>query len=181
MWRTWTDTYIVSVMSALRWKLALLCVTCLGFTPALSAQKYAPKKITFSGVMESQAELLTVSGLKPGDPVGQAEIQAAAQKLIGTGMFSDVQFSFDGVDLNYALKPAATMEPVRYQQLSLVGHGESECRGGGEGAAVSWSVPPESAMQQAVATALTALLAEKGVRATVTGTPGQELGRQMRR
>jgi outer membrane protein assembly factor BamA len=33
--------------------------------------------------------------LKPGDTLGQAEIQAAAQRLMDTGLFSDVRFAFD--------------------------------------------------------------------------------------
>ncbi|MGC2298667.1 MAG: POTRA domain-containing protein, partial [Acidobacteriaceae bacterium] len=78
------------------------------------AQKYVPKKIVFSGTTASQAELLAVSGLKPGDSLGQAEIQAAAQKLIDTGLFTDVRFAFDGAALTYILKPATGMEAVTY-------------------------------------------------------------------
>jgi outer membrane protein assembly factor BamA len=33
--------------------------------------------------------------LKPSDTLGQAEIQAAAQRLMDTGLFSDVRFAFD--------------------------------------------------------------------------------------
>ncbi|HEY1810559.1 MAG TPA: POTRA domain-containing protein [Acidobacteriaceae bacterium] len=161
-------------MMAPRWFFVLLCLSFLSFTPALSAQKFAPKKITFSGVTQSHAELLAVSGLKPGIAVGQAEIQAAAQKLIDTGMFSDVQFSFDGVDLNYALKPAATMEPVRFDNFLWWDAASLNAAVAAKVPLFHGSVPPESAMQQAVATALTALLAEKGVTATVTGTPGQD-------
>ncbi|HEX3661550.1 MAG TPA: POTRA domain-containing protein [Acidobacteriaceae bacterium] len=161
-------------MSVPRWKLALLCLGFLTFASALSAQKYAPKKITFSGVTESQAELLAVSGLKPGTAVGQVEIQAAAQKLIDTGMFSDVRFSFDGIDLNYALKPAATMEPVRFDNFPWWDAAALDAAVATKVPLFHGSVPPESAMQRAVAAALTALLAEKGVTATVTGTPGQD-------
>lgn len=140
------------------------------------AQKYVAKKITFSGTTLSQAELLAASGLKPGETLGQQEIQAGAQKLIDTGMFSDVQFSFDGVDLNYALKPADGMQPVSYlnfpwwddQALTALLEAKVPLFHG--------EIPPESAMQQQVAAALTGLLAEKGVTATVTGTPRAALG-----
>lgn len=140
------------------------------------AQKYVAKKITFSGTTLSQAELLAASGLKPGETLGQQEIQAGAQKLIDTGMFSDVQFSFDGVDLNYALKPADGMQPVSYlnfpwwddQALTALLEAKVPLFHG--------EIPPESAMQQQVAAALTELLAEKGVTATVTGTPRAALG-----
>lgn len=141
-----------------------------------SAQQYIPKKITFSGTTMSQSDLLAISGLKPGVGLGQPEIQAAAQKLMDTGMFSDVHFTFDGAELQYVLKPMGGMEPVSYvnfpwwDQKTLT-------------AAVEAKVPlfhgeiaPESAMQQQVAAALTELLAEKGVTATVTGVPAESLG-----
>ena len=57
-----------------------------------------------------------MAGLKPSDGVTQADIQAAAQKLMDTGAFSDIRFTFDGLQLTYALKSAA-MQPVSYQNL----------------------------------------------------------------
>ncbi|MGA8528684.1 MAG: POTRA domain-containing protein [Acidobacteriaceae bacterium] len=161
-------------MLVARSKVALLCVAFLSFTAALPAQKIAPQKITFSGTTEDPAKLLAVTGLKAGDPIGQAEIQAAGQKLVATGIFLDVQFSFDGVDLNYALKPVATMEPVRYNNFPWWNAASLNAAVAAKVPLFHGSVPPESAMQQQVATALTALLAEKGVQATVTGTPGQD-------
>ncbi|MGA7524011.1 MAG: POTRA domain-containing protein [Acidobacteriaceae bacterium] len=142
--------------------------------PALSAQKFSPQKITFSGTTANAAELLAISGLKPGEAVGQAEMQAGAQKLIDTGMFSDVQFSFNGVDLNYALKPATTMEPVRFDNFPWWDAAALNAAVAAKVPLFHGSVPPESSMQQAVATALTALLAAKGVTATVTGTPAED-------
>jgi outer membrane protein insertion porin family len=161
-------------MLAARSGLALLCLGFLAFTPALSAQKSVPQKITFSGVTESSTELLAVTGLKAGDPVGQPEIQAAAQKLIDTGMFSDVRFSFDGVDLHYELKPAETMEPVRFDNFPWWDAAALNAAVAAKVPLFHGSVPPQSGMQQAVAAALTALLATKGVTATVTGTPAED-------
>ncbi len=161
-------------MRVLRCFFVLLCLSFLTFTPGLRAQNYTPQKITFSGTPAKPAELLAISGLKPGDPVGQAEIQAGAQKLIDTGMFSDVRFSFDGVDLNYALKPVTTMEPVRYNNFPWWDGVALNAAVAAKVPLFHGAVPPESAMQRAVAQALTALLAEKGVTATVTGMPGQD-------
>ncbi len=150
-------------------------VFCLAvFSVSASAQKYIPKKITFSGTTANPAELLAVSGLKPGDPLDQAAIQAAAQKLIDTGLFSDVRFSFDGVALNYALQPAAAMEPVSYANFPWWDDAALNAAVAAKVPLFHGSVPPESGMQQQVAAALTALLAEKGVQATVTALPAKD-------
>ena len=143
-----------------------------GSIPA-RAQKFVPKKITFSGTTANQAELLAVSGLKPGDTLRQAEIQAAAQKLIDTGLFTDVRFAFDGVELNYSLKPVTNMEPVSYANFPWWDDGALNAAVAAKVPLFHGSVPPESGMQQQVATALTALLAEKGVEATVTRGSGE--------
>lgn len=71
---------------------AVLC--CLLIRPTLTAQKFAVEKITFAGYpAATQTELLTASGLKAGAPLGQPEIQAAAQRLSDTGLFSNVEFA----------------------------------------------------------------------------------------
>ncbi|MFY9746941.1 MAG: POTRA domain-containing protein [Acidobacteriaceae bacterium] len=156
-----------------RWIL-LLCLLLCGPAPLARAQKYVPKKIVFSGTTASQAELLAVSGLKPGDTLGQAEIQAAAQKLIDTGLFTDVRFAFDGVELNYSLKPVTNMEPVSYANFPWWDNGALNAAVAAKVPLFHGSVPPESGMQQQVATALTALLAEKGVKATVSAVPAKD-------
>jgi outer membrane protein assembly factor BamA len=140
------------------------------------AQNYVAKKITFSGTTLNPAELLAASGLKPGQTLGQKDIQAAAQKLIDTGMFSDVQFSFDGVDLNYALKPADGMQPVSYLNFPWWDDRALTAAVAAKVPLFHGEIPPESGMQQQVARALTELVGEKGVTATVTGTPREALG-----
>lgn len=136
-----------------------------------------PKQISFSGYAgASQAELLAASGLKAGVPLGQADMRAAAQKLSATGLFSDIRFSYDGADLVYSLKPAAGAVPALYanfpwwqpQALSN---------------AIASRVPlfhgrliPESGLQDQVEAALTALLKEKGINATVVAAARSNLG-----
>jgi outer membrane protein assembly factor BamA len=147
----------------------------LALSVAVPAQKYTPKKIVFSGTTANQAELLAVSGLKPGGTVDQPEIQAAAQKLIDTGLFSDVHFAFDGVELTYMLKPAEGMEPVSYANFPWWDEQALNAAVAAKVPLFHGAVPPESGLQQQVAAALTALLAEKGVAAaTVTAAPAKD-------
>ena len=151
----------------------LLSVAAVGVSA--HAQKFVPKKITFSGTTANQAELLAVTGLRPGDTIGQAEIQAGAQKLIDTGLFSDVRFAFDGVELTYALKPAESMEPVSYANFPWWDEKTLTAAVAAKVPLFHGSVPAESGLQQQVAAALTALLAEKGVAgATVTAVPARD-------
>lgn len=162
-------------MLGTRWAVgSLLMAGALGI-PA-SAQTLIPKQITFGGTTASQTELLSASGLKPGSALTQADVQAAAQKLLDTGMFSDIQFRFDGVELHYALKAAEGMAPVSFANFPWWDGPALEAAVEKRVPLYHGSVPPESGMQKAVADALTAMLKEKGVDATVTAAPAQDLG-----
>lgn len=149
----------------------ILLTFCLILTPLAGAQKFVPKQIVFSGTSATQSELLAVSGLKPGDSVTQADIQAAAQKLMDTGAFSDIRFAFDGVQLTYTLKSAA-MLPVTYQNFPWWDGDSLSAAIAGKVPLFHGTVPPESPMQRAIADTLQTLLAEKGIAdAKVTAVP----------
>lgn len=167
--------YYLAGMLGTRWVVGSL-LTAGALAVSASAQTLIPKKITFDGTTASQAELLAAAGLKPGSALTQPEVQAAAQKLLDTGMFSDIQFRFDGVELHYALKPAEGMAPVTYANFPWWDGPALEAAVERRVPLFHGSLPPESGMQKAVADALTALLKEKGVEATVTAAPAQDLG-----
>ncbi len=143
----------------------VLPLCCIVSSSLLFAQKYIPKKITFSGYTAgSQAELLAASSLKPGDAVGQAEINAAAQHLLDTGLFSDVRFAFDGSELSFSLKAADGALPVSYSNFAWWDAKTLTASLEGRVPLFHGTVVPESGLQTQVIAALTALLAEKGVR-----------------
>jgi outer membrane protein assembly factor BamA len=139
-----------------------------------SAQKLTPKKISFEGVTASQAELLAVSGLKPGVTLSHDDVQAAAQKLMDTGLFGDIQFKYDGIDLHYVLTPGTEAQPVQYANFAWWDEPSLDTAVAAKVPLFHGSLPLESSLQQPVADALTALLSEKGVHATVTATPTQD-------
>uniref|UniRef100_A0A7V5CTB3 POTRA domain-containing protein n=1 Tax=Acidobacterium capsulatum TaxID=33075 RepID=A0A7V5CTB3_9BACT len=153
---------------------AALLLFCISMTSLpLLAQQFVPKTITFSGDrQDTHGALLAVTGLKPGVAIGPANIQAATQKLSDTGMFAHVQFTFNGVDLHFVLTPeAGNLEPVRYVNFPWWSAADLT-------QAVAAKVPlfhgmvfPESQMQQQVADALTALVAARGVTATIRAVP----------
>jgi outer membrane protein insertion porin family len=171
----WTLADYLACMLDIRRVVVPLLTVAVVVLPA-SAQKFIPKKITFAGTSADQAEMLAVSGLKPGNSITQPDIQAAAQKLLDTGMFSNIQFKFDGEDLTYMLTPETNLAPVRYANFPWWDEAALNAAVAAKVPLFHGTVPPESGMQEAVADALTALLKEKGVEATVTGAPSQDLG-----
>ncbi|MGC2298283.1 MAG: POTRA domain-containing protein [Acidobacteriaceae bacterium] len=134
-------------------------------------QSYLPQKIAFSGSNLSQDELLAFTGLQAGEPVTRDQMQSASDKLTGTGLFSDVRFSFDGETLTFALNPAASVVAVRYDNFPWWDDKTLN-------AAVAAKVPlfhgalyPGGAMRDEVSAALESLLAAKGVQgAAITTT-----------
>lgn len=141
---------------------------CFLLVPALVAQRYVPRQITFSGYpAASHAELLAASGLTPGTAIGQPQIQAAARKLDDTGLFSDIRFSFNGVDLHYVLKPAEGAAPAIYENFPWWSRSELGAEVTAKVPLFHGSVVPESGLQTEVVSTLTALLRQKGIVATV--------------
>ena len=162
-------------MLAIARRFALLFCVSAVLTSALIAQKDVPKQIVFSGYSSvSQAELLAASGLAAGVPLGQPEIKAAAQKLSDTGLFSDVRFSFDGSELLYTLTPTTGAGPVYYQNFPWWDAKSLTAVVAARVPLFHGSAVPESGLQNQVAAALTALVQEKGVTATVTAMPRKD-------
>src|SRR5277367_6737120 len=84
--------------------LLALCLSVLPFQ--LSAQTFTIPPITFEGAPAfSQADLLKVTGLSPGSTSTQDGLQAAAQHLGDTGLFSDISFVSNEKGLVFTLKP----------------------------------------------------------------------------
>ena len=163
------------VMLAIARRFTLLFCLQAALTSVLNGQKSVPSRIVFSGDSSaSQTELLAASGLAAGVPLGQPEIQAAAQKLSDTGLFSNVRFSFDGSELLYTLTPATGAGPVYYQNFPWWDANTLTAAVAARVPLFHGSAVPESGLQSQIAAALTALIQEKGVTATVTAVPRKD-------
>lgn len=166
------DSNYVRPMFAFARRFTLSLCVCVFVSAPLFAQKYVPRQIVFSGYSGgSQAELLAVSGLSAGIPIGQPEMQAAAQKLSDTGLFSDIKFSFDGGELRYDLKPASGAVPAIYSNFPWWQSKELTAALATKVPLFHGSVIPESGLQNEVTAALAALVREKGIPATVIAAP----------
>ena len=72
---------------------SLIRITALLFVVSAAANaQYTIKKIVFDGQnLYSQSDLEAASGLKPGQTLNNEALQAAAQRLVDTGAFDDMQ------------------------------------------------------------------------------------------
>lgn len=125
--------------------------------------------ITFTGAQQTQAELLTLSGLSAGKSYTKAEIDAAAGRLDASGLFSSVQFGTNGTVLTFTLEPFARSQMQKVHYANFVWYTESQLN-----AAVharlplfTGTVPADGELKDQVAGALTAILKQRGIDATV--------------
>lgn len=151
-------------------------VICSAVSVSLVAQTYHPKSITFSGYSTSNtSELLAVSGLSAGGQLTQADMQAAAQRLNDTGLFSDVRFTFNGEELHYELKAASNSFSSHFVNFPWWDEHQILSQLETRIPLFHGALPPESGMQQKVIEVLTTLLAEKQVQATIGAEPQTDL------
>lgn len=134
------------------------------------AQTGSPQQITFTGTDLSQADLLIFTGLKPGAPVTRDQMQAAADKLTGSGLFSAGTFSFDGQTLTFALKPSAAVVPVQYDNFPWWDDKTLNAAVAAKVPLFHGSLNPGGAMRDQVIAALQAILATKSVQAASIST-----------
>lgn len=151
---------------------------CFSASTQLTAQAIVlPKNITFTGAASySQAELLTFTGLKPGATSSTAEVQAAAQKLSDTGLFTDIRFSSGPQGLTYILKPMPAANLLTARFPNLVWWSDSELTDALKARVPLYrgSIPTSGNLQNQVSTALTTMLAEKGVTAKIDSVASGE-------
>ncbi len=147
---------------------AALFVLCASGTAL--AQDYVPTAVTFSGTDLSQAELLAFTGLHPGEQVSRERMQAAADRLTGSGLFIDARFSFDGETLKFELKPSPAVVPVEYDNFPWWDDAALNTAVAARVPLFHGALYPGGPMRDEVTAALTTLLEAKGVRGSVIST-----------
>lgn len=152
--------------------LLLNALVLFASTQPAAAQKFQPKTIQFKGAPEySDQELLAAAGLKIGAELEFAEMKAHSQKLLDTGMFENIGFKFDGVDLVYTLVPSTNLYPVRLENLPLTPGKELDAALHQRFPLYHGKVPAEDGLTEQVRQALEEILAAKGIKATVAAVP----------
>ncbi len=151
--------------------LLLLVLTC---TVSGLAQ-FTIKNVVFSGqVPFTSADLEAASGLHPGAALSKATLQAASQTLMDTGAFSDVDTSIDGpfagVTVTFKVKHASVVLPARFENAVWLQPDKIVSDLHERVPLFNGTLPEAGTLTDSVAQALTALLAEKGVKASVSSS-----------
>jgi Outer membrane protein/protective antigen OMA87 len=77
--------------------------------------------------MLTEAQIVALSGLQTGTQVGRAELQAGANKLVGSGLFATVRYDFktrnDGVTLTFHVAESPQL-PAYYDNFPWFGDSE---------------------------------------------------------
>ncbi|NYF51429.1 POTRA domain-containing protein [Tunturiibacter gelidoferens] len=154
--------------TTLRLTLLALCLSVP--TLHLSAQSFTLPPVTFTGAPTfSQADLLKVSGLHPGATATQADVQAAAQHLSDTGLFSDIRFESNATGLVYDLKPMPPENLLPASFTNFVWWSPAELTAALKARVPLYTglVPTAGNLQDTIYSALKAMVAEKGVTANI--------------
>jgi outer membrane protein assembly factor BamA len=135
-----------------------------------SAQVYFPETITFSGASQSGEQLLAFTGLKPGR-VTKKQMQAATDRLTGSGLFIDVRYELNDDVLHFTLTPSPEALPARYDNFPWWDAKTLTALVGEKVPLFGGSLYAGGPMRQQVVDALTQLVAAKGIEAKIGTSP----------
>src|ERR1700677_416028 len=100
--------------------LLLTVLTLASAALPAAAQNFQPKNIQFKGDPEySDQELLAASGLKKGASISSEEMNHHFKLLTDSGVFSNLGWIFNGVDVIITLAPSEQLYPIRLANIPL--------------------------------------------------------------
>lgn len=135
-------------------------------------QAFTPKSIQFKGAPEyTDQELLAGVDLKPGAPIVYSSVKAHSQKLLDSGLFSSASFTYNGAALVFNLVPSTALYPLRLENIPLTPGKELDAALHVRLPLYHGKVPFDGGMTEDVCKALEAMLADKGIPATVAASP----------
>jgi outer membrane protein insertion porin family len=153
---------------------AILCLSC---TVAFS-QQYTIKKLVFDGPTPySQSALEAAAGLKPGDTIAKADLEAAAQRLVDTGAFTEMQTTLDGpikaISVVFKLKAVdpSSMLTASFANFIWLPPAELASEVQKQVPLFNGTVPEAGNQQDAILAALKQILAAKGVDSAISMKP----------
>ncbi len=157
--------------------LRLVCfVTYFALTLSTGAfAQYSIEKIEIHGAAPyTEAEILVVSGLRPGQMMSHDSLGNAAQHLLNTGVFADASVELTGsgtartVLIQLKPLPASLLVPTTFANLAWWTPGELDAELRERVPFYRGGVPPAGDLPDRINAALTAMLAHKGVHGTVS-------------
>lgn len=157
--------------------LILFSVALFGGSLPVPAQKFQPKTIQFKGDPEyTDQELLAAAGLKRGGVFTSAEMNDHSKQLMDSGVFDNLTYKFDGVDLIYSLIPSSTLYPIRLENLPIAAGPGLDAKLRERFPLYHGKVPSEGTLLDGVRSTLEQMLSAQGINATITTTPFGQAG-----
>jgi len=149
--------------------------SALVFGQAAKPAAYTVHKIVFQGQTPySQAAMESASGLTVGSPLSDADLQAAAERLMATGAFGDIGATLDGpkksVDVIFKVQPVGPEHVLRasFDNFVWFTHGELVAELQQRVPLFNGSVPEGGNIQEAVQSALQQMVVAKSAGAKVS-------------
>lgn len=163
-------------MRGLRFTFIAACVFCALLPARRLAAQTAPNSFAVAEVHSSgsrrysDAQVAATVGLKPGDPVDQAKLQAIADGLVHLGVFSRVNFRFTVTNrratVNFELQDADAV-PVLFENFPWFTDQELSDEIRQAVPLFDGSAPRDGTLLDDITAALSAKLASRGIKANV--------------
>ncbi len=150
-------------------RLVLLAAALLSLPSPASTQSVLIKSIAFTGVSQTQAELLALSGLTPGKTLSKDDIEAAMHRLDDSGLFANIQYGVSAGTLTFTLEPSARSQMQRVQYQNFVWYTNDQLNDAVQARLplFTGSVPANGELKTQVARTLEVVLKQRGIEATV--------------
>ena len=150
----------------------LIAAVLLPLALPAAGQKFMPKTIQFKGDPEySEQELLDAAGLKLGAVLTSTEMNDHSKRLMDTGVFDNLTYKFDGLDLIYSLVPSSQLYPIRLENLPLTPGAGLDAKLHSQLPLYHGKVPAEGSLLDDVRKLLEEMLARQGITTTLTAVP----------
>lgn len=121
---------------------------------------------------------MDAAGLKQGQTLDSADLNAASQRLLATGVFAQVEWTFDGQDLTFSLTPSQNLYPIVIDNLPLMPGADVGARLHAKLPLYHGKVPTQGGLTDSVCRALEDILATEGIKGTVIAVPVAAQGTQ---
>ncbi len=132
-----------------------------------------PQSIRFDGAPQySTDEFLSVVGIKKGQVYTADYFNQSAQKLMATGVFDNVGFKFDGLELIYSIHENPNLYSVVIGNIPIETGAELDARLHQQIPLYHGRMPSEGTVFDDVRNALQSMVADEGIDAKVTFVPG---------
>jgi outer membrane protein assembly factor BamA len=150
---------------------ALSTAVCAQTPPAAPASTAALREIRADGLKSlTVPQIAAISGLQSGAQVGRDELQAAADKLLQSGLFAHVRYNFqsraDGLVVTFHLEEAERI-PAYFDNLPWFTDGELNDAIRAKLPFYDGKLPPAGAVVEQAADATGAFLAAHGLQAAI--------------